>query len=183
MTQPLWSLPAEIKNAPFVVPTRTVTRVKDVKFVLSNLELRKRNIPESGHRSAHAECPLCATSRHWCRYSITSSARASSVGGMVRPSALAVLRLITSSYLVGACTGKSAGFSPSEDTIDVSRRTPVLIEEIRTIGDQATGGDEVAFIIDRRKFVPRRHRNNWVAIDRVVICLLNAREVFTITNH
>src|SRR4029450_11096716 len=29
-----------------------------------------------------------------------------------RPSALAVLRLITSSYLVGACTGRSAGFSP-----------------------------------------------------------------------
>jgi hypothetical protein len=35
-------------------------------------------------------------------YSITSSARASSVGGILRPSALAVLRLITSSNLV-AC--------------------------------------------------------------------------------
>jgi hypothetical protein len=45
-------------------------------------------------------------------YSITSSARASSVGGTSRPRALAVLRLITSSYLVGACTGRSAGFSP-----------------------------------------------------------------------
>src|SRR5262249_24423565 len=45
-------------------------------------------------------------------HSITSSARASSVGGTSRPSALAVLRLITSSYFVGACTGKSAGFSP-----------------------------------------------------------------------
>src|SRR5262249_22206327 len=45
-------------------------------------------------------------------HSITSSARASSDGGTVRPSALAVLRLITSSYLVGACTGMSAGFSP-----------------------------------------------------------------------
>src|SRR5262249_12281632 len=45
-------------------------------------------------------------------YSITSSARASSVGGISRPSAFAVLRLITSSYLVGACTGRSAGFSP-----------------------------------------------------------------------
>jgi hypothetical protein len=31
----------------------------------------------------------------------------------VRPSAFAVLRLITSSYLFGARTGKSAGFSPS----------------------------------------------------------------------
>src|SRR6266404_4736688 len=45
-------------------------------------------------------------------YSITSSARASSVGGISRPSAFAVLRLITNSYLVGACTGRLAGFSP-----------------------------------------------------------------------
>ena len=45
-------------------------------------------------------------------HSITSSARASSVCGTVRPSALAVLRLMTSSNLVGACTGRSAGFSP-----------------------------------------------------------------------
>src|SRR6478672_6150602 len=43
-------------------------------------------------------------------HSITSSARAISDGGTVRPSVLAVLRLITSSYLVGACTGRSAGF-------------------------------------------------------------------------
>ena len=35
-------------------------------------------------------------------HSITSSARASSEGGISRPSALAVLRLMTSSYFVGA---------------------------------------------------------------------------------
>jgi hypothetical protein len=46
------------------------------------------------------------------RYSITSSARASTEAGRSRPIALAVLRLITSSYFVGACTGRSAGFSP-----------------------------------------------------------------------
>jgi hypothetical protein len=46
------------------------------------------------------------------RYSITSSARASTDAGKSRPSALAVLRLITSSNLVAACTGRSAGFSP-----------------------------------------------------------------------
>src|SRR5207253_1357510 len=45
-------------------------------------------------------------------HSITSSARASRLSGTVRPIALAVLRLITSSYLVGACTGRSPGFSP-----------------------------------------------------------------------
>src|SRR5262249_30680682 len=45
-------------------------------------------------------------------HSMTSSASASNLSGISRPSALAVLRLMTSSYLVGACTGKSAGFSP-----------------------------------------------------------------------
>jgi hypothetical protein len=45
-------------------------------------------------------------------YWITSSAVARSVSGMVRPSALAVFILITSSNFVGRCTGKSAGFSP-----------------------------------------------------------------------
>src|SRR5262249_28944158 len=45
-------------------------------------------------------------------HSITSSARASSVGGTSRPSALAVLRLSTSWNLTGAWTGSSLGFSP-----------------------------------------------------------------------
>src|SRR6516225_8898107 len=45
-------------------------------------------------------------------HSITSSARASSVGGTVRPSILAVLRLMLSANLVGCSTGKSPGFAP-----------------------------------------------------------------------
>jgi hypothetical protein len=45
-------------------------------------------------------------------YSIPSSAQASSVGGTVMPNAFAVLILMTISNLVGACTGRSAGFSP-----------------------------------------------------------------------
>src|SRR5262249_53192113 len=45
-------------------------------------------------------------------HSITSSARASSVGGGSRPSAVAVVRLITRSNLVGCSTGMSAGFAP-----------------------------------------------------------------------
>src|SRR5262245_46895732 len=45
-------------------------------------------------------------------YSMTSSASASSVAGTVRPSALAVLRLIKNSNLVAWSTGRSVGFSP-----------------------------------------------------------------------
>ena len=63
----------------------------------------------SGHPAA---APPSNVKEFAAPHSITSSARASSDGGTERPSALAVLRLITSSYLVGACTGRSPGFSP-----------------------------------------------------------------------
>ena len=46
------------------------------------------------------------------RYSITSSARARRVEGTVMPSVLAVLRFITSSYLVGCRIGRSLGLAP-----------------------------------------------------------------------
>jgi hypothetical protein len=59
--------------------------------------------------------------------SITSSTRAGSDAGTVRPSVLAVLRLITSAYLVGACTGGSAGFA---------RRAIVRVDHIRPIGGE-----------------------------------------------
>src|SRR5215472_14279885 len=53
---------------------------------------------------------VCGAAR--ASYSITSSARSMIDGGTVRPSALAVLRLMTNSYFVGNCTGRSPGFSP-----------------------------------------------------------------------
>src|SRR5262245_35757580 len=77
--------------------------------------------PESRRRSGHRFAPLSARSRpeqvQHIRsgnrdYSITSLARASTDTGTSMPSDFAVLRLISSSYLVGACTGRSAGFSP-----------------------------------------------------------------------
>src|SRR5262245_59756015 len=57
-------------------------------------------------------------------YSITSSARASSVSGTVRPSALAVFMLMTSLKRVGFCTGRSAGLVPLRigSTYSVARR-------------------------------------------------------------
>ena len=45
-------------------------------------------------------------------HSITSSAVASSVGGIVSISAFAVLRLMSNSNLTGACMGSSAAFAP-----------------------------------------------------------------------
>src|SRR6266436_5627663 len=76
-----------------------------------------RFTPESGLRSDIAPCPKSAANglMH-CniqdRYSITSSAVATSEGGIVRPSAFALLRLTISSNLVGCSTGRSPGFAP-----------------------------------------------------------------------
>lgn len=71
-----------------------------------------RSDPNSGVKADIILVRIWAKTGSRGPYSITSSARASSVAGTVRPSALAVLRLITNSYLLGACTGRSAGFSP-----------------------------------------------------------------------
>src|SRR5262249_23622248 len=50
--------------------------------------------------------------KHHRSHSITSSARMSNAAGTDRPRSLEVLLLITSSYFVGVCTGRSVGFSP-----------------------------------------------------------------------
>jgi hypothetical protein len=61
--------------------------------------------------------PLCAITgceqvQQKSSYSMTSSAVICMISGTVRPSAFAVLRLMTSSTLIGCITGSSAGFSP-----------------------------------------------------------------------
>src|SRR5260370_41328666 len=81
------------------------------KFRLRRLSGRGAETPggpgltHSGHSPAdrlEAQAP----------HSITSSARESSVGGMSRPSALAVGRLMTGSNLVDCTTGRAARFAP-----------------------------------------------------------------------
>src|SRR6516165_10375631 len=89
----------------------------DAPYALSLLPPRRER---PGYRRAAEERDEGASS-----HSMTSSARASRVAGTVRPSAFAVLRLITSSYLVGAWTGRSLGFSPlrMRSTYPAARRT------------------------------------------------------------
>src|SRR5215472_12027502 len=67
---------------------------------------------------------------------MTSSARASTDGGMVRPSALAVLRLMTSSNLVGCSTGRSAGLEPLRDLCHIGSGASIEISEIRAVAHE-----------------------------------------------
>src|ERR1051326_1235181 len=72
--------------------------------VFSGPDSRSRPIPDSTRMTLKRHSTY--------RYSMTSSARLSSVDGTVRPRALAVLRLITSSNRVGCSTGSSTGLAP-----------------------------------------------------------------------
>ena len=76
-----------------------------------------------GNRAITA--PLVARRCSAKGYSITSLARTRRTVGTVRPSVFAVLRLISNSYLAGACTGNSPGFSPlrTRSTYEAERRT------------------------------------------------------------
>ena len=48
----------------------------------------------------------------FCHHLITSLARASTSGGIVRPICFAAFRLMMNSNFVACCTGKSAGLAP-----------------------------------------------------------------------
>jgi hypothetical protein len=70
------------------------------------------NLPGEGRLRVESGSSIGASRPPLPHYSITSSARARIAGGTVRPSAVAVLRLTTSSKVVGCSTGRSAGFAP-----------------------------------------------------------------------
>ena len=68
-----------------------------------------------GRYCAEADCRYrvnAPVGQHETGYSMTSSARCRIDCGTVRPSALAVCRLMTSDHFVGRCTGSSAGLAP-----------------------------------------------------------------------
>ena len=100
--------------------------------------------------SALARCPLCANSGHMHRsklhrYSITSSARASTVGGTGEAERLCSLEVEHRLVLGRRLHRQVGGLLALEDAIDIAGRTPELVDLIRPVGDQAAGGDEGAF--------------------------------------
>ena len=86
------------------------------------------------------------------------------MGGTSRPSALAVLRLMHR-FVFGRCLHRKIGWLLAlEDTVDIAGRLPVLVDLIRSVGDQAAGGDEGAVVIDRRQLVSGRQCDDQLAM-------------------
>ena len=69
------------------------------------------------------------------------------------PSAFAVLRLMLSSYLVGALHREIARLLAFEDAIDIASRAPELVGKIRSVEDQATIRDADAVLLDGRQLI------------------------------
>src|SRR5262245_59901284 len=111
-------------NAVLLKRIHRIIRVKPrpcLKPVFCRCRLHVRITPKSGHVVDIPERQVRATLRpeHVQQraqqnrvYSITSSARVTSVGGTSIPSAVAVIRLLTRSNLVGCSTGRSPGLEP-----------------------------------------------------------------------
>jgi hypothetical protein len=79
----------------------------------------------------------------------TSSARASSCGGISSPNTLAVLRLRTSSNLVDCTTGRSAGPLSLKCASDIVAGLPIGVRKIGAVTPQTTRSAKVTeFEID-----------------------------------
>ena len=68
----------------------------------------------------------------------------SSEGGTVRPSALAVLRLMMSSNLVGCSTGRSAALAPFQKLVDLPGGKSVQVSIVRSVRHETTRIDRFA---------------------------------------
>jgi hypothetical protein len=90
-------------------------------------------------------------------YSITSSASASNLSGMSSRRSFAVLRLMTSSNLIGACTGRSPGLAP--------RRLSHRLGGVGSIRNQAAGRCKETERINRRQAVLCRYCDDQLAIN------------------
>ena len=118
--------------------------------------------PIAAKHSGRSETSLRATSRlmhcsKMHRYSITSSARPSSVIGNVRPSAFAVLRLRCSSNFV-ACYWQVSGFLTHENSGGIDASQAVVLRDVRSVAHQTPGRREIVILVDRGHRMANRQR-------------------------
>jgi hypothetical protein len=89
-------------EVPHIFTRNSPVQPKEI-LITSAIRLLQQNLPQPDS---------CTAANSVSVHSTTSLARATSMGGISRPSALAVLRLMISSNFVGCSIGRSAGFAP-----------------------------------------------------------------------
>src|SRR5262249_27524976 len=89
-------------------------------------------------------------------HSITSSARASSVGGISRPSAMAVFRLMTGSYFVGALQPKRSSSLPGEESA-------IPPDCVNKLFNRSANADSGAQVLQPATIPPWLHANPAIA--------------------
>src|SRR6516164_7856842 len=97
---------------------------------------------------------LMRRSKEHC-YSITSSARASTVAGTSRHDQFVLGRRLH---------GEVAGLLALKNAIDITCRASLLVEEVRPIADQAASGDEQAIGVDCGQSVSGGERDDLIAM-------------------
>ena len=107
-------------------------------------ELVTRGSPSLGAKSRHMQC----SKKH--PYSINSLARSRNVSGIATPSALAVVRLIMRSNLVGCSTG-ICRFRAPQNLVDIIGRAPPLVQPVWSIRYEAARFDVLTKAVHRRQ--------------------------------
>jgi hypothetical protein len=113
---PHWTLD-EMNDACFIVRDASGRALAYVYFEESRDGVRRpcyspRTRPGASPPTSPSCRICCASNRNRRGHSTTSSASASILSEMLRPSAFAVLRLMTKSNLVGCSTGRSPALLP-----------------------------------------------------------------------
>ena len=120
--------------------------------------------PQKRTLSATRYCPLWANSGHDATHSITSSASASSAGGIRDPERLCRLQVDDQLELGCLHHRKVGGLFAFENSTGIQAGLPIHVADARTIAHKAARHSVLAQSIDRRYRVVCRQRNDSMAL-------------------
>ena len=140
---------------------------------------RESDIPQKAMSALPPKADMCSATRHVrfvpiadiaATYSITSSAAFSKPNGTVRPSALAVFRLMTKSNLVGLHNWKIGRLFTFEDSSGVIACLPIRIGDAGAVADQAACEGVLSKVIHGGQTILCRERNDTIA-SGIEVCI------------
>ena len=83
----------------------------------------------------------------------------------MRPSAFAVLRLMTIKYFVWQLDGEFSRLRARKNLINIASRSTKYILEVRPVRKETAVSGDNGCLVDRRNIVPRCQRYDYRAVD------------------